>query len=173
MSGLYGRPTAAELVAAVADFLDNDVRSALRPDGRPVDAAQTAFHTRVAVNVLRTVERELRDARLPSGGPAFGDRELRHMRDVRRYVLGLYLIHAIGIAGLGVLGLCRRTRRVVRDAAHGRRGRMDSPVISSTISATTPSRSRSQREMMSGRATTNRGMSSRVTMTRTPGTPIP
>jgi len=63
MSGLYGRPTAAELVAAVADFLDNDVRSALRPDGRPVDAAQTAFHTRVAVNVLRTVERELRDDR--------------------------------------------------------------------------------------------------------------
>ncbi len=28
MSGLYGRPTAAELVAAVADFLDNDVRAA-------------------------------------------------------------------------------------------------------------------------------------------------
>ena len=27
MSGLYGRPTAAELVAAVADFLDNDVRA--------------------------------------------------------------------------------------------------------------------------------------------------
>ena len=26
MSGLYGRPTAAELVAVVADFLDNDVR---------------------------------------------------------------------------------------------------------------------------------------------------
>ena len=29
MSGLYGRPTAAELVAVVAEFLDNDVRSAL------------------------------------------------------------------------------------------------------------------------------------------------
>ena len=28
MSGLYGRPTAAELVAVVADFLDNDVRAA-------------------------------------------------------------------------------------------------------------------------------------------------
>ena len=28
MSSLYGRPTAAELVAAVADFLDDDVRSA-------------------------------------------------------------------------------------------------------------------------------------------------
>ncbi|OBK74322.1 DUF6285 domain-containing protein [Mycobacterium sp. 1274761.0] len=52
MTSMYGRPTAAELVAAVADFLDTDVRQSL--DG------QLAFHTRVAVNVLRTVERELR-----------------------------------------------------------------------------------------------------------------
>ena len=51
MSSLYGRPTAAELVAAVADFLDSDVRAAT--DG------QVAFHARVAANVLRTVEREL------------------------------------------------------------------------------------------------------------------
>jgi hypothetical protein len=36
----------------VADFLDGEVRLAL--DGR------VAFHTRVAVNALRTVERELR-----------------------------------------------------------------------------------------------------------------
>ena len=49
----YGRPTAAELVAAVADFLDTDVRAAT--DG------QVAFHARVAANVLRTVERELLD----------------------------------------------------------------------------------------------------------------
>ena len=62
MSSLYGRPTAAELVAAVADFLDNDVRAALRPDGRFADAGQVAFHARVAANVLRTVERELLDA---------------------------------------------------------------------------------------------------------------
>jgi Domain of unknown function (DUF6285) len=48
---LYGRPTAAELVAAVADFLDNDVRAAT--DG------QVTFHARVAANVLRIVEREL------------------------------------------------------------------------------------------------------------------
>ncbi|MGH3678482.1 MAG: DUF6285 domain-containing protein [Mycobacterium sp.] len=53
MSGLYGRPTAAELVAAVADFLDADVREAT--DG-PV-----SFHARVAANVLRIVERELLD----------------------------------------------------------------------------------------------------------------
>jgi Domain of unknown function (DUF6285) len=53
VSSLYGRPTAAELVAAVADFLDSDVRDAT--DG------QVSFHARVAANVLRTVERELLD----------------------------------------------------------------------------------------------------------------
>jgi hypothetical protein len=58
---LYGRPTAAELVAAVADFLDKDVRAATAPDGRLAGAGQVHFHARVAVNVLRTVERELLD----------------------------------------------------------------------------------------------------------------
>jgi hypothetical protein len=53
MSWLYGRPTAAELVAAVADFLDNDVRSATE--------GQVNFHARVAANALRIVERELTD----------------------------------------------------------------------------------------------------------------
>jgi uncharacterized protein DUF6285 len=61
MSWLYGRPTAAELVAAVADFLDNDVRSATQPDRRLADAGQVNFHARVAANVLRIVERELTD----------------------------------------------------------------------------------------------------------------
>lgn len=45
------RPTAAELVEAVREFLD-DARVAL--DGR------LAFHARVAANALRIVERELR-----------------------------------------------------------------------------------------------------------------
>lgn len=53
MSAVTRRPTAAELVAAVADFLDGDVRAAC--DG------QVAFHARVAANVLRIVERELLD----------------------------------------------------------------------------------------------------------------
>ncbi|UXA19432.1 DUF6285 domain-containing protein [Mycobacterium sp. SMC-4] len=48
------RPTAAELVAVVADFLDTDVRAAC--------AGQVGFHARVAANVLRIVERELLDA---------------------------------------------------------------------------------------------------------------
>lgn len=47
------RPTAAELVAAVADFLDGQVRAV---------GGQVGFHARVAANVLRTVERELLDA---------------------------------------------------------------------------------------------------------------
>jgi aminoglycoside phosphotransferase (APT) family kinase protein len=48
---LHGRPTAAELLAAVADFLDTDVRGAT--DG------QINFHARVAANALRMVQREL------------------------------------------------------------------------------------------------------------------
>lgn len=51
MTAPYGRPTAPELVAAVADFLDSDVRGAT--DG------QVNFHARVAANVLRIVAREL------------------------------------------------------------------------------------------------------------------
>ena len=51
MSGLHGRPTAAELVGAVADFLDTDVRDATE--------GQVNFHARVAANALRMVAREL------------------------------------------------------------------------------------------------------------------
>ncbi|MCW2517308.1 MAG: hypothetical protein JWR11_6350 [Mycobacterium sp.] len=53
MTDLHGRPTAAELVAAVAEFLESDVRDAT--------SGQVNFHARVAANVLRTVERELLD----------------------------------------------------------------------------------------------------------------
>lgn len=51
MTYLYGRPTAAELVAAVAEFLEKDVREATE--------GQVNFHARVAANALRMVEREL------------------------------------------------------------------------------------------------------------------
>lgn len=54
MSPAYGRPTAAELVAAVAEFLESDVRAAT--------TGQVNFHARVAANALRIVERELLDA---------------------------------------------------------------------------------------------------------------
>ena len=48
---LHGIPTAAELVEAVREFLERDVMAAV--EGR------VQFHTRVAVNVLAMVEREL------------------------------------------------------------------------------------------------------------------
>ena len=53
MIGAYGRPIAAELVAAVAEFLEGDVREAT--------TGQVNFHARVAANALRIVERELLD----------------------------------------------------------------------------------------------------------------
>jgi hypothetical protein len=53
VSGPHGRPTAAELVAAVAEFLETDVREAT--------SGQVNFHARVAANALRIVERELLD----------------------------------------------------------------------------------------------------------------
>jgi aminoglycoside phosphotransferase (APT) family kinase protein len=48
---LYGRPTATELLAAVREWVEDDVRGAT--EGR------VAFHARVAANALRVVEREL------------------------------------------------------------------------------------------------------------------
>jgi hypothetical protein len=51
------RPTAAELVRAVREFLEGDVMAAT--EGR------VQFHTRVAVNALGMIERELTD------GPGF------------------------------------------------------------------------------------------------------
>ena len=58
------RPTAAELVAAVADFLDDDVRAT---------GGQVGFHARVAANVLRIVERELLDTAAGSVRDALDD----------------------------------------------------------------------------------------------------
>lgn len=54
MSGPHGRPTAAELVAAVAEFLEGDVRANT--------TGAVNFHALVAANGLRIVERELLDA---------------------------------------------------------------------------------------------------------------
>jgi len=67
---LYDRPFATELVAAVREFLERDVLPAV--EGR------VQFHTRVAVNVLGMVEREI------ALGP------------------GQVAAHAAGLASLGV-----------------------------------------------------------------------
>lgn len=72
MIGAYGRPLAAELVAAVAEFLESDVRAATH--------GQVNFHARVAANALRIVERELLDeseaeSRAALAGLGFADEE--------------------------------------------------------------------------------------------------
>ncbi|MEV0822323.1 DUF6285 domain-containing protein [Nonomuraea rubra] len=51
MNAPHDVPTAAELVAAVRDFLETDVLPAV--EGR------VRYHTRVAINVLGMVEREI------------------------------------------------------------------------------------------------------------------
>jgi hypothetical protein len=50
---LHEHPTALELAEAVREFLHDDVFPAT--DGR------VQFHTRVAINAMRIIERELRD----------------------------------------------------------------------------------------------------------------
>ncbi len=52
------RPTAAELVAAVTEFLDTALVNRASP---AANDGQVRFHARVAANALRIVERELRD----------------------------------------------------------------------------------------------------------------
>ncbi|HEY1841859.1 MAG TPA: DUF6285 domain-containing protein [Mycobacterium sp.] len=60
MTSAHGRPTAAELIDAVAEFLETDVREST--------AGQVNFHARVAANALRIVERELlADAKAADG----------------------------------------------------------------------------------------------------------
>ncbi len=59
MTAPHDSPTAAELVEAVREFLENDVLGAT--EGR------VQFHTRVAINVLGQVQREL------ESGPAMAD----------------------------------------------------------------------------------------------------
>ncbi|HEU5160226.1 MAG TPA: DUF6285 domain-containing protein [Streptosporangiaceae bacterium] len=53
MAQPHDRPSAAELVTAVREFLERDILDAVEGRAR--------FHTRVAINVLGMVERELAD----------------------------------------------------------------------------------------------------------------
>lgn len=70
---LYGRPTAQELVEAVREWVDQDVRAAT--DGR------VAFHARVAVNALAMVERQLALAPAHEGAHRAGLGALGHPDD--------------------------------------------------------------------------------------------
>jgi aminoglycoside phosphotransferase (APT) family kinase protein len=58
--GLYGRPTAREILAAVRRHLTDDVM--------PASSGRAAFHARVAANMLGIVERELAQPPVTYGG---------------------------------------------------------------------------------------------------------
>ncbi|WP_334143095.1 DUF6285 domain-containing protein [Rhabdothermincola sp.] len=68
MSAPHDRPTAAELVEAVRELLERDVLD--------VTDGQVRFHVRVAVNVLRMVERELAE------GPVMAEAHARRLEQV-------------------------------------------------------------------------------------------
>jgi len=62
----------------------------------------------------------LRQARLPDGSPAFNERELRHMHDVRALIGQLYPLHlaiAAAVVGLAIaFGRSGQTKRIVPGA---------------------------------------------------------
>ena len=62
MAEPHDRPTAGELVTAVREFLERDVLDATE--------GQVRFHTRVAINVLGMVERELAAGRAQAAAHA-------------------------------------------------------------------------------------------------------
>lgn len=88
------------------------------------DLAITGLHS-ILPRYDRGME-ELRRARLPSGRPAFGEREVRHMRDVRRVLDVLYPAHLAAIAAVAalaaLLGLRPATRTVVARGLAGGAG---------------------------------------------------
>lgn len=68
MSAPHDRPTAAELVEAVRELLERDVLE--------LTEGRVRFHVRVAMNVLRMVERELAE------GPAMAEAHARRLEQV-------------------------------------------------------------------------------------------
>jgi Protein of unknown function (DUF1461) len=90
----------------------------LRPDPYGLNPADQRRLADVALDSIVPFDggdRVLREARLPGGKPAFDPHERRHLRSVRDYVLGLYLINAAGLVSLAGLALVRRTRPIARD----------------------------------------------------------
>ncbi|UCF92142.1 MAG: hypothetical protein JSW39_28400 [Desulfobacterales bacterium] len=81
------RPTIEELVEAVREFLQDQIT--------PVVEGRTAFHTRVAINVLAVVERELKH------GPRLYGAEQERLRR---------LLHQEGRLSELNAELCRRIR---------------------------------------------------------------
>lgn len=104
-------------VLATATF----VRVELGRDGFPPDryGLTTAERQTLALVGLRSIQPGsegvvlLERARLPNGSPAFGPRELKHMRDVRRLFGGALRVQLLAVVLIGALavGLARTRLR--------------------------------------------------------------
>jgi len=99
------------------------VRFEYHRSGFPPDefGMQTGERTRLALIGLRSILPwdsqgigRLERAQLSDGEPAFGSREIRHMRKVRHLLLALLVLQAIGIVALIALGSRRLTRPIAR-----------------------------------------------------------
>lgn len=97
------------------------VRFEYHRSGFPADefGMETRERTRLALAGLRSILPwdsrgigRLERARLSDGGPAFGPREIRHMRKVRHLLFGLIALQAIGIVALVALASRRSTRPI-------------------------------------------------------------
>jgi integral membrane protein (TIGR01906 family) len=122
------RRAAAALVAGLLPFLlvtngiqvlahDWFVRFEYGPAGVPADryGLSTTDRTELALTGLHSIQpyrgegiELLRRARLPDGTPAFGERELRHMADVRRALSAIDVAYAIALAAVAVLAATTR-----------------------------------------------------------------
>jgi uncharacterized protein DUF1461 len=98
-------------------FVDVELgRTGPDPYGMPDRDRRRLAHTALdSIVPLGGGDRAVREARLPGGGPAFDRKERRHLHSVRGYVLGLYAIHAVGLAAIAALVVVPRTRRLARD----------------------------------------------------------
>ena len=92
----------------------------------PVGGLTEAQRTRLALAGLHAVQpgepglQLLRAARLPSGRPAFREKEVEHMRDVRTWISRLYRFHVVAggvlVSVVALLAMRRRTRGLARRA---------------------------------------------------------
>ena len=93
------RPTTTELVEAVREFVEREVQQQLE--------GSTAFHARIAVNVLRIVEREL------SAGAAPGAAEQRRLEALLGFEGALGELNARLVEGIRAGDLCVDTPGLV------------------------------------------------------------
>ena len=107
-----------DLIYALPGFPDPDVALGT------AERRDLAAHGMEAIRAVGPGVDLLREAQLPSGAPAFNERELTHMEDVRQVVTGFTIAWLVGLALIAGawaarerLGGAVRLRRAIRNAS--------------------------------------------------------